>query len=421
MPYLMNSHMLTRLMICLLLWSWMTPVWAQNLQPALEQAQPQLGFTRVPPEEAPVREPDATYPLGPGDQVSLLIWNQHINLAYDLTVNPQGEVLVPRLGVFSVNGLTLAKLEQDVLTRAMSLQRETVQVRVLLRQIRRVRVLITGYVARPGYYQVYWGTPLLEALRRAGGVRDNGSVRQLRLSSSSNNQPRLIDLFDFHFDGIPAANPLLIGGEQIHVPPVERRVAVLGEVQQPGVYEVLPGDTTADLLRWAGSLKPTADPSGIQLWSGGLDRGGEASLQPAAASTSLQGGDVIYAGARKLAITEQNLLVQGMIRQPGPQGWRRGMSLLDAIELAGGAQPTADLGSIRISRMNSEGRRELVVNLQAFLSGQNPAGNPELEPDDVISVPESFFVIRNITELTTLVISALGIVSVVINLSRGGQ
>lgn len=419
----MKRHLTLRLLIGLLLWTWLTPAWGQNLQPALEQAQPQLGFTRVPPEDGPVREPDASYPLGPGDQISLLIWNERLNLAYDLTVNPQGEILVPRIGVFKVRGMALSQLEQDVLARAMSLQRDTVQVRVLLRQIRRVRVLITGYVLRPGYYQVYWGTPLLEALRRAGGVRDNGSVRQIRLTSA-NQQNRSIDLFDFHFEGLPAANPILTGDEQIHVPPIERRVAVLGEVQQPGLYEILPGDSAEEVLRWAGSLKPTADPSGLQLWNGGLERGGEANLQPAGPTSTLQGGDVLYAGARKLALTEQSLLIQGLIRQPGPQVWRRGLTLLDAIELAGGAQPTADLSAVRISRMTETGRRELPVNLQAFLSGQNTqteTGNPALEPDDVITIPESFFVIRNITELTTLIISALGIVSVVINLSRGNQ
>ncbi|MEZ0375399.1 MAG: SLBB domain-containing protein [Candidatus Sericytochromatia bacterium] len=409
------------LLMALLCWGWLAPAWGQNLQQELERAQPQLGFTRVPPEDQPARLPDEHYRLGPGDQLTLVIWNEHLNLTYELVVNPQGEILVPRLGLFSVSNQGVTQLEQAVLARAHALQREKLQVRVLLRQIRRVQVLVTGYVLKPGYYQIYWGTPLLDVLRRAGGIRDNGSVRQIRLSDAK-GASRSIDLFRFHFDGKPEANPILSGGEQVFVPALSQRVAVLGEVQQPGIYEVLAGDTAADILKWAGGLKPTADPGGLQLWSAGLERSGAPALQPATVAAGLQSGDVLYAGPRKLELTEQKVLLQGQLRQPGPVTWRRGMTLLDAFEAAGGALPTADLGAVRISRQSDgQPRRELQIQLQAYLSGQNPEGNPELLPEDVITVPESFFNIRNITELTTLILSTLGIVSVVINLSRSGQ
>lgn len=407
----------------LLVWFQFSPAWAQNLQQDLARAQTQLGFTRTPPEDQPVFEPDQSYQLGAGDQLSLQIWGERLNLAYELTVNPQGEILVPRLGLFEARKQTINQLEQQILKRTQSLQRESLQVRVFLRQLRRVRVLVTGYVQRPGYYQVYWGTPLLEALRRAGGVRDNGSVRQIRLSSAQNPKGQLLDLFDFHFAGQLQANPALSGGEQIHVPALAQRVAVLGEVQQPGLYEIQPDDSVETLLKWAGGLKATADPAGLQLWKQGLDQGGVAQLQPLQSTQSLQNGDILYAGLRKLELSEQNLLIQGQVRQPGPLVWRKGLRLMDAIEQAGGTLATADLGSLHLSRQTPQGRQERVINFQDYLSGQGDAAqnNPELLPDDVILVPESFWNIRNVTELTTLVLSTLGIVSVVINLSRGGQ
>lgn len=419
-----KRHRFALLLIALLLWGWLAPAWAQsappNLQSDLERAQPQLGFTRTPPEDLPARLPDARYKLGPGDSLSLVIWNEHLNLAYDLTLTPQGEALVPRLGIFAVAGLTIDQLEQEVLARASALQREKLQVRVVLRQIRRVQVLITGYVFKPGYYQILWGTPLLEALRRAGGVRDNGSVRQLRLTNAEGRQTTL-DLFRFHFDGEAGANPILTGGEQIHVPDLNQRTVVLGEVQQPGLYEVLPGDTAADVLRWAGGLKATADPVGLRLWRGGLERSGEPELAQATSQSALGNGDVLYAGPRKLQLVQQQVLVQGQLRNPGPLAWRRGMTLLDAFEAAGGSLPAADLGAVHLSREGDQpGQRvEQTIDLQAWLEGKNPQGNPELRPDDVISVNESFFNVRTITELTTLVLSTLGIVSVVVNLSRG--
>lgn len=420
-----RSHYARPWLVWLLVLLCALPASAQSvdLRQDLARAQPQIGFTRTPAEDQPTFLPDESYRLGAGDQLQVLIWNERLNLAYDFTVNPQGEILIPRVGVIQAGGQTITALEQQILAQAMSLQRERVQVRVLLKQFRRVRVLVTGYVQRPGYYQVYWGTPLLEALRRAGGVRDNGSVRRIRLTGAD-ARSREIDLFQFHFEGQSGANPVLSGGEQIHVPAIAARVAVLGEVQQPGVYEILPGERPDEVLRWAGGLKPTADPAGLQRWAGGLDQPGAPALEAVAPATTLQGADVLYAGTRRIELAEQAILIQGQVRQAGPQVWRRGLTLLDALEAAGGALQTADLGAVRLSRRTDpaepSARRETTINLQAFLAGES-AANPELEPDDVITVPETFFNIRNVTELTTLILSTLGIVSVVINLSRGGQ
>ncbi len=394
------------------------PAWSQiQLQEALSRAQPQVGFTRTPAQDAPVNLPESNYPLGPGDQVVISLWNDRVNLSYDLAVNPQGEIQIPRVGIFQVSGEKLESLEIAIKKRTLQLQKDQLQVSVFLKQIRRVQVLVTGYVNRPGYYQVYWGSPLLEALRFAGGVKDNGSVRQIRLSQSK-QKSESIDLFAFHFGGKPTANPLLYGGEQIHVPAIEQKVAVLGEVQQPGLYEVLPGESIEQVLVWAGGSKATADPRQTQVWVDGLNQNGEFKPTPALASSQIQNGDLIYLPPRKLTGINQSILIQGLVRQTGPQTWQQGMRLLDAIEQAGGSLTNANLSDIKISRQSNQNRQSLTINLETYLKGENPDGNPELQPDDLIQIPEQFFNIRNVTELTTLILSTLGIVSVVVNLSR---
>ena len=414
-----RSRIIASLLIMTLLLIWGSPVLAQpnTLQQDLERAQAQLGFTRLPPNDSSAVQPDSSYVLGPGDQCTVLIWNDKINLSYELVVNPQGQVLVPRLGVFEVEGFTLMALEQMLLQRSERVQRDRVQVRTFLRQVRRVTVLITGYVQSPGYYQLSWGTPLLDALRRAGGVRDNGSVRQVRVQRQQ-TAPENLDLFRFHYQGDPAANPLLKGGEHIHVPPLNQRVAVLGEVHQAGLYEILPGERVSDLLTWAGGARAAADPEGLMLWPEGLQKEGSFQLQPISVETALGNGDILYLQSRKLQGLERSIFVHGQVRQPGPMTWRSGLSLLDLMQQAGGELPSADLGNVLISRVDQGRRQQIQVDLKAYLSGQNPEGNPQLRPDDVVWVPETFWNIRNVTELTTLVLSTLGIVSVVVNLSQ---
>ena len=82
--------------------------------------------------------------------------------------------------------------------------------------------------------------------------------------------------------------------------------------------------------------------------------------------------------------------------------------------------PSADLGAVKISRLQGQNSQRVLkeLNLQDWIQGKNKDGDQELLPGDIVFIPETFFSVKNIMELTTLVVGALGIVSVVINLSR---
>lgn len=393
------------------------PAQAQNLQQELARTEAQLGFTRLPPAGAPTLLPDEHYVLGPGDALSVEIWNRSLNLHYDLKLNAQGQILIPRIGLIQAQGLTRQQLQVEVKRRAETVQRAQVEVAVLLRQQRQVRVLITGLVRRPGHYQVFWGNSLLDLIRQAGGVLDNGSVRAVELQRGDTQR---FDLFDFHYQGQVDANPRLFGGEHIHIPPLKQRVAIVGEVRQAGIYEIQNGESLEDVLLWAGGPKAAADPSQYARWEKGLDRSGEAELRPVSLQAPLHDGDLLYLPARSLQGVKQQIFIRGQVRQPRVLEWRQGLRLLDALHEAGGELPSSDLSQVRISRKIANGQRQdIQVNLQEYLNGNHPDGNPELQAEDTILVPESFFNVRTITDLTTLILSTLGIVSVVVNLVPG--
>ncbi|MBF2052366.1 MAG: SLBB domain-containing protein [Candidatus Sericytochromatia bacterium] len=396
---------------------WQVPVLAQQqLGPPLlpDLPQPQLAITRQPPDEQPLQQPGSDYRLASEDLLSLQLWNRQLNLSYELPVNAQGEIFVPRLGTLKLSGQTLTEARAAVQQRLGTLQntpQDPIQLALFLKSPRRIAVLLSGHVSRPGQYRLPWGTTLLEALRRAGGIRESGSVRQIQLNGQA------IDLQRFYAQGQTQANPVLRSGAVIYVPPLSQRVAVLGEVQQPGIYEIQPGDTVAELLAWAGGTKTTAVPGQIQRWSAGLLQHKSQRLESVSPETLLGSGDILQIPARRLEAVNPQVFIRGQVRQAGAVNWREGLQLLDALQQAGGELNSADLGAVMISRQSAQGRSELRVNLQAFLNGQSTEGNPLLQPGDAILIPESFFNVRNITELTTLILSTLGIVSVVINLS----
>ncbi len=66
------------------------------------------------------------------------------------------------------------------------------------------------------------------------------------------------------------------------------------------------------------------------------------------------------------------------------------ISLLSVIAKAGGLTDRASRGSIRIKRRGADGRDvELVVDYKRVVAGKD--ADPELKPDDVVIVKESFF------------------------------
>lgn len=430
MPMTLSKRAQTAWVLALIWTQLWQPVWAQSaqslideLQKSLELVQPQVQFTRSAPLPAPVFIPERgivkDYPLGVGDGLEIYFWNARIQLQYSLNVGPDGKIMIPKLGALKVVGVQLQELELQLSSLLRQQYRDEVRVSVVLSRVRPVQVLLTGHIQNPGFYQIPWGTRLIEVLRRAGGVQDQGSVRRIQIQSGSQNAQ--VDLYRFHYQGELKHNPGLKGEEQIFVPALGSKVALTGQFRSPGLYEFLPGEGLDSLLKLTGGAKPTGDPEGLLLWRNGLN-GAQLPLETLSLNQTyqLQNGDILHLPLRKLPAEEKNLTVYGQVQQPGVQAFRRGITVQDLLRQAGGPLPSADLGAVRISRAQpgSELRTVKELNLQDWLQGRNQDGEIRLEPGDILYVPETFFSVRNIMELTTLVVGALGIVSVVLNLSR---
>lgn len=391
----------------------------KDINKALELVQPQVQFTRLAPpvqdRYIPEGQTLAQFRLGVGDALELHMWNERLNLSYPLLVNPEGQIFIPRLGAFPVVGLTTAALQQQIAARVRQIQPEPVQLSLLLSRIRLIKVLVSGHVQNPGYYNLLWGSRLLEVLQRAGGVRDTGSVRQVELRQT--NRTQALDLYRFHYQGEVSFNPLLIGGEHIHVPPLGPHVALLGQVNSPGLYEILPGENLPQLLQLTGGLKPAADREQFTVWQGGLKRNvPKLETRDLNSLWPLEDGDVMYLQTRKLPVEENLVYVYGQVGQPGALAYKQGLTLTDCLKQVGGPLDKADLASVRLTRQQKGRYQTTVINLQTLLQAGQVSDDTLMQPGDVLFIPESFFAIRNINELTTLVLSSLGIVSVVINL-----
>jgi len=203
------------------------------------------------------------YRLGPGDEVILLITGD-VEATYRLDVNRSGMILIPDIGQVSVSGLTMADLENRLYDRLSEVYSgvsrggdATTHFDLSLGALRTIAVYVSGEVEKPNRYPLSSVASLLEALHAAGGPTDIGSLRKVRVERGQTNLGEF-DLYSYFVDGTSSGDIRLENGDLIFVPPVENQVILTGEVLREAIFEMLKGETAADLLKFAGGLSPDA-------------------------------------------------------------------------------------------------------------------------------------------------------------------
>ncbi len=83
--------------------------------------------------------------------------------------------------------------------------------------------------------------------------------------------------------------------------------------------------------------------------------------------------------------------ITGAVLKPESIPWREGMTVLDAILEAGGPNQFAAADSTKVYRQVGKKTIVIPINLGAILNDGDLATNIQLEPGDVITVPQRLF------------------------------
>ena len=129
---------------------------------------------------------------------------------------------------------------------------------VELGKLKSLNIYFSGEVSKPGIQLVHPFADILTAITQAGGVNNEGSLRNIQLIRK-NNTIALIDFYSFFIEGSnDFSNFRLIDGDTIHIPAINNRVKIEGSVLRPGYYELLSNENVNDLINYAAGLKPNA-------------------------------------------------------------------------------------------------------------------------------------------------------------------
>ncbi|HZM17004.1 MAG TPA: SLBB domain-containing protein [Candidatus Krumholzibacteria bacterium] len=222
----------------------------------------------------------------------------------------------------------------------------------------------------------------------------------------------------------PGAPPVIVEVLQCN----SRKVTVSGEVRTPGTFPLcsIP-DLWTLLTKDAGGLTAIADLSRVQI----LRAEGEPKLVLVDLSTAPQGKipknmpevrprDTITVpslAAEATTVTGSSFQILGSVRNPGVYPLSRAGTVMDALGVAGGHLPEANLKKVALTRNNGDSVVAYKLNLQALLYEGETGANFDLQSGDTVTIPTKSFgpgtvarglviLLPLITSITTLIVVA---------------
>ena len=328
------------------------------------------------------------YTVGPDDVLELSVYGiQETNAS--LTVNAEGSVSIPNVGQVKVAGLSLEEAMQRIRiamqrTVYRSLQNGQSKLSVTIGNIRSIRVTIIGS-NKPGNYTLSSLTTAFNALFICGGPKETGSFREIELIRN-NKVFKKIDLYRFLVNGDQSDNITLKDNDVIRIPSYKSRVDLQGYVKRPGIFELLPGETFANLLEFASGFSDSAYRSSIKVTQF-TDK--EFIVKDvtteAYASYIPQPGDKIEV-SKILDRFSNRIKLSGAVFREGTYELVKGMTVGDLIKKADGLREDAYAGRGQIFRLKDDLSKEMV----SF----NPLTNT-----NILLKREDSIVIKSILEL----------------------
>lgn len=348
------------------------------------------------------------YLLGPGDILRVYIIREtNETMSFNLAVSPTGHVLVPLVGNIKVVNKTLADATQEIAKQLMRFYpRSNIIVDII--NIKKVNIVITGEVVNPGTYRVLAISTLDDVIRVAGGLKSSASMRNIQIKRG--DKVINIDYMRFLKYGDLEQNPYIEEGDFIYIPLIGKSVKIVGQVRNPGIYEIKGGERLKDLIDMAGGLTASAS-----LYDAVLDRvsgerielnlykliyGDEKEREEA--NIELRDGDAIT-----VLREQKRVYVLGFVRKPGPiqlveeakmvaegeEGGEvvgeaiMGAKVSEIIRRAGGVLPNGSTRNIEIRKGGREDNKVVVDLYRVLVLGEKSEEDIKVNPGDVIYVP----------------------------------
>lgn len=342
------------------------------------------------------------YVIGEEDEIEISVYGNE-DLEKTQAVRPGGLIAFPLVGSIMASGRTPEQLREQIATQLAAFVRNP-QVTVIVREYNSRKVSVLGEVKTPGLQRVSSDIRVLEALSRAGGVGENADLRSTLLLRGQQLVP--VDFTRLLKHGDATQNVPLVAGDVILVPSViERKVFVLGQVRTPQVVPLTPDLTVVEAISRAGGLTDAADLLGAVVVRSGsalpvsfekLMRGSDLSQ-----NIRLQADDTILVPD----VRDKKVFVLGTVRTPTVVPLKPGITVIEAISMAGGFADGAKTSDIVVVRGGLGNPTLMTVNFNDIVHADPETRNRPLEAGDIVYVPRTAIsnVARFLQDITSII------------------
>lgn len=266
----------------------------------------------------PTRSDPASYVVGPNDVLQITVFNQP-QLSGKFSVEADGTLTFPLVGRVSVGGKDIRAAENEVKGRLAAGYLKDPQVTIAVEQYRSQQIIMMGEVRQPGTLQFTGSMTLLEALARVGSTTEHAGMEVVIVRSAATGS-----------GAVPAP-------------------------QNPNVVPPLPNPNGAGPETIRVDLKT--------LQSGTLTE-----------NVVLRAGDTVFVPRAA------TVFVSGHVKTPGEYAIRTGMTVRQAIALAGGVTDRGSTRRLQIIRQVDGKEVTISVDLTTLV-----------QSGDTVVVRERFF------------------------------
>ncbi len=261
----------------------------------------------------------------------------------------------------------------------------------------KTRVIIDGYVKRPGIFEMLPGETLENLLTYSSGFTDSAYTSSVKIVQFTGKELSVKDVSAANF-----GNYKMQGGDSVIVSKVinryTNRISLTGAVYREGIYELTDGMTLKDLITKADGLREDAFMQRAQIFRLKNDLTKEIlAFNP---MDTISEKSILLNREDSVVITsifdlkdQYYISVLGEIRNPGYYDYRDSITLKDVILQAGGFTDAAFPERIEVARLirrdtltAQDVRASLIIQVNDMNELASAQKNITLQPSDIVTI-----------------------------------
>jgi len=212
---------------------------------------------------------EEAYRIGPGDQISVDIFNVP-ELSRDYRVDAMGGINLPLVGQLSISGYDLGEAEALIAEAYGDRYLRNPQVSISIMEFRSQQFTAIGALASPRIYNTDRQVTLMEAIAMSGGLGNDAGTQiyltdRIRDPETGDLGTRSVIINVEELMSKPEDYNFYIGDNALINVPRAGSIFVEGAVERPGVYQRTGDTTVLKAIAMAGGLKFEASRSSLRV------------------------------------------------------------------------------------------------------------------------------------------------------------